>query len=335
MPNFKVLKSAFFPLSLLLGTGSVFGGCAAAVSHGNLEIMPAFLCLLFVWTSQLASNIGYSFQDYRNGNTKNILTASDGHVFPSIAGISTYHLLRELTYALSILAAMFGIAIINFADWWVLFLGIFVALVAYVNNAPPFPLVRTAAAPLVTFLLFGPLCVIGTSLVQSQTGADNMLNWFDLGPAVYIGIAMGFLAANAHICYLFMTYPVDREAGYRTLLVRCGTRWTTTVFIISLLLGILFLATLAVNVRFTYLWMPVTVCAIPLIFGLISISFIIRTKLPKSGLSAEEKEEWLKKTKRGTLVANVGFLVTGIALFLSCLFTDFPNLSGKVLFFMD
>lgn len=49
--------------SLMLGIGAVLAGMAAAELHGNLEFLPATLCLLFVIFLQLAGNYYYLYYD--------------------------------------------------------------------------------------------------------------------------------------------------------------------------------------------------------------------------------------------------------------------------------
>lgn len=333
MPSFKVLKSALFPVSLLLGTGSVLAGCAAAVVHGNLEVLAAILCLFFVWAAQLGSNVGHRFYDYKNGNIRRITTIPGEYVGSGFAGITTYTLLKETTYALSVLATMFGIALASFAGWWAFFFGIIIAFVAYLNNFSPFPIVRTPAGPVVTFLLFGPMCVIGTCLIQSQDGAEMILNWFDLEPAVYIGLAMGFLAANVHLCYLYMTYPFDIDTGVRTLLTRYGNKGVVPLFIVNTLLGTFFLGMLAVDITFSCPWLIWGVCAVPLLYNLAALVIMCRTKLiSASGRTVEENDRLSSVNSRSALLTDVGFAVTGLLLFIVCLLSGTPDDSVKVFF---
>lgn len=49
--------------SLMLGAGAVLSGMAAAALHGNFELLPATLCLLFAIFMQLAGNYYYLYYD--------------------------------------------------------------------------------------------------------------------------------------------------------------------------------------------------------------------------------------------------------------------------------
>lgn len=216
--------------SLLIGVGAVLAGMGAAGLHGNLEYLPATLCLLFVIFMQLAGNYYYQYYDESGNSGKSIdrkikLQRSSANVAPIM--------LREFSYGMFLMALMVGFAIVYMGGWWTIAVGAFVIILSWFSCGGSVPLLRTQYGVLATFILFGPICVITTSLLQSSHEARQMYNWYDLGPAIYMSVVIGFMAANANLLYGYSTYLTDLRNSKVTFVTTYGRKATRIVFMIN------------------------------------------------------------------------------------------------------
>lgn len=220
--------------SLMVGIGAVFAGMAAAGLHGNLEYLPATLCMLFVVFLQLAGNYYYLYYD----ESRNCGWSIDKKISTSRRDDNKVSLimLKEFSYGMALLAIMVGFAIVYMGGWWTLIVGIVIMVITWFTCGGTMPLLRTQYGVLATFILFGPICVITTSLLQSSHEARQMYNWFDLGPAIYISVVIGFMAINANLLYGYSTYLTDLRNSKTTFVTTYGRKATRIVFFINGLL---------------------------------------------------------------------------------------------------
>lgn len=245
MTIFKVLSKSINPESLLIGVSTVLAGSAAAGLHGNLEILPAILCMLFAVFAQMASNLAHRYMDECTNSGENIDDKISG---VSESGIPTKIILKEGFISVMLITIMIGCAIATMTGWWAFVLGLIIFLIGWVTNAGPM-LVRTPWSLLSTFLLFGPIGVIGTSLVQSLHEATDPLGWYDLSPAIYIGCVMGFMTANCHIVYNFASYHADRRNSKRTFSIAFGRKAARILFIINGLAAFFLMLSMCLNLK--------------------------------------------------------------------------------------
>lgn len=229
----EVLYRASNPHTLYIGLSSVFAGTAAAAVHGNLEVLPAVLCVIFVIFGQLASNLCHRYFDDKYEFGENM---SDG-LYADGERKTTMRVIHEGMMAATIMAAMAGLSIMTMAGWWTLIVALLLVMVLVICNIGPRPISRTPAYLIATFFIFGPIGVIGTSLVQSQHSTDNMLNWFDIAPAVWMSVVIGLMAVNEHLLFNYRSYLDDRRNKRCTFTVRFGRKANRRMFFIN---GIVF-----------------------------------------------------------------------------------------------
>lgn len=220
-----ILRSLGLP-SLVIGVSSVLAGIAAALIHGNFELLPATLCILFSCAAQMTSNATHRYYDSRYNLGENI---DDGIIDNCDTELRVTPMLRECSVSLLMITSMLGLAISAMAGWWALAVGIGMLLLGLANTAGPNPLGRTPYSPLSSFLFFGPVAVIGTSLVQSGHEASVVFNWYDLEPALYMAGSMGLFAVNCHILHDYANYERDLRNSKRTLPVASGRRTARTL----------------------------------------------------------------------------------------------------------
>lgn len=179
---------------------------------------------------------------------------------------------------------MVGFGLIWMSGWWVLVVGIAVMILAWFSCGGNMPLLRTQYGILISFILFGPLCVITTSLVQSSHETRQMYNWFDLGPAIYMSVAIGFMAANANLLYGYSSYLTDLRNSKMTFVTTYGRKATRVLFLINGLLytavSVLMCVNLHLDLSGLYM-IPTAICFIIDIYIWWKMSHTPRYKLTK------------------------------------------------------
>lgn len=198
MNTFQVILKAAAPKTLWLGISSVIGGCAAAAVHGSFELLPAVLCLLFAILAQATGNVMYYYHDVSHPEAKgNPLYANISANLPASLPV----VLKEAVKVLGIMTATLGCAIFSLSGLWTLIIGAIILFVIVAHNTSSNSLCNTVFYPLITFLLFGPVGVIGTTLVQTHINSEYLLSSWDLYPALTMSVIVGLMAFNSHLYF--------------------------------------------------------------------------------------------------------------------------------------
>lgn len=194
----QIIKTAIAPTTLWMGIASVTGGMAAAIAHGNFELLPASTCLIFCVFVQIFSNLAHRYYDEKNGYGEN---RADGMTRCDDSSKPISYILMEGMKVSGTIAAMAGLAILAFAGWWALVIALLIAIFVALTNVGPYPMSRSVFYPVMTFIFFGPIAVIGTCTIQTAYSAKPFLSWWNLEPAVIMGIIFGLMAMNCHLIY--------------------------------------------------------------------------------------------------------------------------------------
>lgn len=210
--------------SLMMGVGAVFAGMASAALHGNFEYLQATLCLLFVIFLQLSGNYYYLYYDESQGCGNFIGT--DTNDKPALY----IRMLREFSCGVFMMAIMAGLVMAAMGGWWVFIVGLVIIGISWLTCGGSLPLLRTPFAVIPTFILFGPLCVITTSLIQSSYETKEMFNWFDMAPAIYMSVVIGLMAVNAYLLYCYSTIVTDLRNSKYTFANQFGRTATRVLF---------------------------------------------------------------------------------------------------------
>lgn len=136
------------------------------------------------------------------------------------------------------IASLIGLLLTFARGMWVLWLGLIGAFTGFFYTAPPIRLARTSLGELLVGLNLGPLMVLGSTYVQTQT-----LSW----EPVIASLPVGLLIALVLWINQFQDAPADAAVGKNHLVVRLGRRRAATVYglllmavYLSLLAGVLF-----------------------------------------------------------------------------------------------
>ncbi len=183
--------------------------------------VPAVLCLLFALLAQIASNTANEYFDYLHGADK------PGRVGPRrgvTEGDIKPNTLRNVTIGLLALAGAVGCGLIPYGGWWLLPVGIVIALAALAYSTGPYPLSYHGLGELTVFIFFGLVPVNLTYYVMSLC-YDPLV--------ILFSIAIGLMGVNVLLVNNYRDVEDDREAGKRTSVVIFGRKPAALAYLIN------------------------------------------------------------------------------------------------------
>lgn len=239
MTAFQIVMKAASLRTTWLGVASVLAGTAAAAAHGNAEPLPAMICLLFVFFAQCTSNIIHRYYNELRGEGEN---RADSTLRCDDVNRPITFILSEGIKIFGVLTAMTSLVILSMAGWWVLGAAALIGLVIWGDNAGKKPFSRSPFYPISTFIIFGPIGVTGTALVQSQRTSEHLFCYWDIGPAIVFSIITGLMAMNSHIMFGLCNRRNNIRNSSTTFYGRYGTAAsicvTTTATLIYTAVGL-------------------------------------------------------------------------------------------------
>lgn len=215
-PWIEAMRLRTLPVSV----AGVLAGCAYAFRDGMFQPVPAVLCLLVAVLAQIASNFANEYFDYKGGYDTELRTGPRRGV--SCGDITPRAMLRA-TYVTLGAACVAGCGLIYFGGWWMIPVGISVALGALAYSAGPFPLSRNCLGEVAVIIFFGIIPVNFTYYVQSLE--------FTI-PVFKCSLAMGLLISLVLICNNYRDLDEDRVTGKHTLATVFGRRAMAFLYLI-------------------------------------------------------------------------------------------------------
>lgn len=225
--------------------------------------IPAVLCLLFALLAQIASNTANEYFDYLHGADK------PGRVGPRrgvTEGDIKPNTLRNVTIGLLALAGVVGCGLIPYGGWWLLPVGIVIALAALAYSTGPYPLSYHGLGELTVFIFFGLVPVNLTYYVMS-------LRYDPL--VILFSIAIGLMGVNVLLVNNYRDMDDDREAGKRTSVVIFGRKPAALAYLINGYAGMGMLSALWVMIAVRWGMgrsLPVWTLAVPVIYLILHTS---------------------------------------------------------------
>ena len=249
----KIWLECFRLRTLPVSLSGVIIAIGLAVWHGHFKWVPAVLCLVFAVMAQIVSNTANEYFDYLQGADK------PGRVGPR-RGVTEGDIkpttLRNVTFGLLALACAVGCCLIPYGGWWLLPVGIIIALAALAYSTGPYPLSYHGLGELTVFIFFGLVPVNLTYYVQALR-IDPLV--------VMASITIGLLGVNVLLVNNYRDVEDDREAGKRTSAVIFGRAPAALAYLINGYAGMGMLSVLWVMIVLGKV-MPLWVLVIPVIY---------------------------------------------------------------------
>ena len=239
----EAMRLRTLPVSLA-GVIMAWGFCFL---YDNFNLIPAILCLLFALLAQIASNFANEYYDFKSGLDRK---GREGPRRGVTEGDITPQAMKFATFGTLALACVIGCSLIYYGGWWLLPIGIFIALGVMAYSTGPYPLSHHGLGEVAVLFFFGIIPVTLTYYVQSlQWSLDVLL----------ASISIGLMGTNVLIVNNYRDHDDDKEVGKRTLAVIFGRSAVSNLYLFN---GYIAVALMGV----TWMSMPIWAWAIPILY---------------------------------------------------------------------
>lgn len=250
--------------TLPVSIAGVLAGGGVAAYFNQFHWLPFSICLLFAILAQIASNFANEYFDFKKGIDKKGREGfrrgvTEGDISPSSMKIATFSLLA--------LDSLLGLSLIYWGGWWLIPVGIAIAIFAIAYSAGPYPLSHHCLGEVTVFIFFGLVPVMFTAYLQTQS-------WQMWPIALPIALAIGCLGANVLIVNNYRDINDDRIVGKHTLAGKFGAKFITNLYM-GLGVAAVILIEIATATRIPYIWQTG-----PLVY--INIHYILWQKMCNS-----------------------------------------------------
>ena len=239
----EALRLRTLPVSL---SGMVIA-VALAYYRGCLRWTPAVLCLLFALLAQIVSNLANEYYDFLRGADKK------GRVGPR-RGVTEGDIkpdtLKWVTVCTLVAACAVGCGLLFYGPWWLLVVGVVIALAALAYSAGPYPLSYHGLGEAAVFVFFGLVPVNLTYFIQS--GAFDAI-------VVFASISIGLMGVNVLLVNNYRDMEDDIDAGKHTSVVIFGRKLAATAYLINGFVAVSILSPLWVRLTLFSSWL----CLVP------------------------------------------------------------------------
>lgn len=194
------------------------GGCAAYFN--SFRPVPFLICMLFAVMAQIVSNFANEYFDFRNGLDHK---GREGFRRGVTEGDISPNAMLRATICLLLAACAVGSTLIIWGGWWLIAVGLAIAIFALAYSAGPWPLSHHGLGDIAVVVFFGIVPVMLTTYVQ--TGSWDMWKL-----ALPISVAIGLMGSNVLIVNNYRDADDDRAVGKRTTVVILGRKTMGAVY---------------------------------------------------------------------------------------------------------
>ena len=233
--------------TLPVSVAGVIMASGIAVLYHRFEWLPALLCFAFAVLAQVVSNFANEYYDFRRGTDKK------GRVGPRrgvTEGDITPGLLLRVTIGTLAVACAVGCGLIPFGGWWMIPVGILIAVFAFAYSAGPYPLSYHGLGDVAVLVFFGLVPVNLTFYLQAGYFAPL---------TILASVTIGLMGVNVLLVNNYRDADDDREAHKRTTVVIFGRKVASAAYLINGYVGISLLAPL-------WFAAPLWVLAVPALY---------------------------------------------------------------------
>lgn len=218
-PWIEAMRLRTLPVSV----AGVFAGTACAVYNHGFAFPQMLICLAFAVIAQIASNFANEYYDYKNGFDKK---GREGYRRGVTEGDISPSAMKRATYGLLALDALLGCTLIIWGGWWLITVGISIAIFAVAYSTGPFPLSHHGLGDIAVIIFFGFVPVIFTEYVQTEMFSPDSIT-------ICTALAVGLMAANVLIVNNYRDYEDDKAVGKHTTVVIFGRKAMSTVYLLN------------------------------------------------------------------------------------------------------
>ena len=218
--------------TLPVSVAGVIMASGIAVLYHRFEWLPALLCFAFAVLAQVVSNFANEYYDFLRGTDKK------GRVGPRrgvTEGDITPGLLLRATIGTLAVACAVGCCLIPFGGWWLIPVGILIAIFAFAYSAGPYPLSYHGLGDVAVLVFFGLVPVNLTFYLQAGYFAPLTM---------LASLTIGLMGVNVLLVNNYRDVDDDREAHKRTTVVIFGRKPAAAAYLINGYVGISLLAPL-------------------------------------------------------------------------------------------
>lgn len=220
-----------------------------SVMNAKFNLAPALLCLLFALLAQVASNFANEYYDFKSGLDRK---GREGPRRGVTEGDISPRAMKIATYATLALACVIGCALLYYGGWWLLPIGLLIAVGVVAYSAGPYPLSRHGLGEVAVLFFFG---VIPVNLTYYLCAGEWNID------VALASMSIGLMGANVLIVNNYRDCDDDRNVGKRTLAVILGRKTVANIY--------LFNGYIAVALM-TPMWM-----SLPLLTNIIPIAYLV------------------------------------------------------------
>lgn len=207
--------------TLPVSVAGVITAVAFNVMTGTFSCWKAALCMAFAVLAQIASNFANEYYDYKAGLDRK---GREGPRRGVTEGDITPQAMKWATYGTLAAACAIGLAIAMTAGWWLIPVGVLIAIGVVAYSTGPYPLSHHGLGEVAVVFFFGIIPVNLTYYVQA--GA------FDAVVAL-ASVSIGLMGANVLIVNNYRDADDDRAVGKRTLAVIAGRRAVSGLYLFN------------------------------------------------------------------------------------------------------
>lgn len=215
--------------TLPVSVAGVIAAAGCAAHYGSFKPVPWTICLIFAVMAQIVSNFANEYFDFRNGLDQK---GREGFRRGVTEGDISPTAMRNATFGLLAATCAVGSSLICWGGWWLILVGIAIALFAIAYSAGPFPLSHHGLGDIAVVVFFGIVPVVMTAYLQ--TGSWDMLQ-----VTLPVSIAVGLMGANVLIVNNYRDMDEDKAVGKRTTVVIFGRKRMALVYLINGFLALL------------------------------------------------------------------------------------------------
>ncbi|MBQ0006554.1 MAG: 1,4-dihydroxy-2-naphthoate octaprenyltransferase [Alistipes sp.] len=230
MGKIKSFLSATRPRTLPASIAPVLLGSAVAVREGEFKLCAALLCMGVALFAQIASNFANDYFDFKNGSDT---PGRQGPVRMSASGKLKAETVLYGAIGFLIAACLCGLCLLFFAPWWIIPVGIVIAICVFAYSAGPYPLSRHALGDITVLVFYGLVPVILTCFVQSGNISFE---------TVLLGTATGLLSVNILIVNNYRDVEEDKACGKITTAVLWGRPTVAKIYLVDILAACIILS---------------------------------------------------------------------------------------------